>query len=79
MAWSVEGTYIEACNCEVACPCIFFSRPEINQQLIFRWQLNWKIARLLALENTRCINTSAAVSVGLIRRDVGPDTRTIPG
>jgi hypothetical protein len=27
MAWSVEGTYVEACNCEVACPCIFFSPP----------------------------------------------------
>lgn len=27
MAWSAEGTYIEACNCEAACPCIFFSPP----------------------------------------------------
>jgi hypothetical protein len=27
MAWSVQGTYIEACNCEAACPCIFFSPP----------------------------------------------------
>jgi hypothetical protein len=27
MAWSIEGTYIEACNCEAACPCIFFSPP----------------------------------------------------
>jgi len=27
MAWSVEGTYIEACNCEAACPCIFLSPP----------------------------------------------------
>jgi hypothetical protein len=27
MAWNVEGTYIEACNCEAACPCIFFSPP----------------------------------------------------
>ena len=65
MAWSVEGTYIEACNCEVACPCIFFSRPEINQQLIFRWQLNWKIARLLALENAGDINASTAIDIGL--------------
>jgi hypothetical protein len=27
MAWSVEGTYMEACNCEAACPCIFLSPP----------------------------------------------------
>ena len=27
MAWSVQGTYIEACTCEVACPCIFLSPP----------------------------------------------------
>ncbi len=27
MAWSVQGTYIEACNCEAACPCVFFSPP----------------------------------------------------
>jgi hypothetical protein len=27
MTWSVEGTYIEACNCEAACPCIFLSPP----------------------------------------------------
>ena len=27
MAWNVQGTYVEACNCNVACPCIFFSPP----------------------------------------------------
>jgi len=25
--WNVKGTYIEACNCEAVCPCIFFSPP----------------------------------------------------
>jgi len=25
--WKVEGTYVEACNCEAVCPCIFFSPP----------------------------------------------------
>lgn len=27
MSWSVEGTYMETCNCQVACPCIFLSDP----------------------------------------------------
>jgi hypothetical protein len=26
-AWSLAGQYIEACNCDVACPCIFGSDP----------------------------------------------------
>jgi hypothetical protein len=25
--WNVQGTYVEACNCEAVCPCIFFSPP----------------------------------------------------
>ncbi len=25
--WSVKGTYFEACNCDVACPCVFTSAP----------------------------------------------------
>ena len=25
--WSISGTYFEACNCEIACPCIFLSAP----------------------------------------------------
>ena len=25
--WSVNGTYVEACDCEAVCPCIFFSPP----------------------------------------------------
>ena len=27
MTWSLEGTYFESCNCEVACPCLFLSPP----------------------------------------------------
>lgn len=27
MAWSLEGTYFESCNCETACPCVFLSPP----------------------------------------------------
>lgn len=25
--WSLAGTYFEACNCDVACPCVFLSPP----------------------------------------------------
>ncbi len=25
--WSIAGTYFEACNCDVACPCVFLSAP----------------------------------------------------
>ena len=25
--WNLDGTYIEACNCEAVCPCIFTSPP----------------------------------------------------
>lgn len=25
--WNIRGTYVEACNCEAVCPCIFFSPP----------------------------------------------------
>ncbi|MFP6650784.1 MAG: DUF1326 domain-containing protein, partial [Dehalococcoidia bacterium] len=25
--WSISGTYFEACNCEIACPCVFLSAP----------------------------------------------------
>jgi len=26
-AWSLKGDYFEACNCDVACPCVFLSDP----------------------------------------------------
>lgn len=26
-SWAISGEYFEACNCSVACPCIFFSDP----------------------------------------------------
>ncbi len=25
--WNLEGTYFEACNCDVVCPCLFLSDP----------------------------------------------------
>ncbi len=41
MAWNVEGTYIEACNCEVACPCIFFSPPTEGEcKVVVGWHID---------------------------------------
>lgn len=27
MSWELKGVYFESCNCDVACPCVFLSRP----------------------------------------------------
>ena len=41
MAWSVQGTYIEACNCKVACPCIFFSPPSEGEcKAVVGWHID---------------------------------------
>lgn len=41
MAWRVEGTYIEACNCEAACPCIFFSPPTEGEcTVVIGWHID---------------------------------------
>lgn len=38
--WSVKGTYMEACNCEAVCPCIFFSPPtEGDCTVLIGWQI----------------------------------------
>src|SRR5262249_39571697 len=41
--------------------------PEVDREFEFCRQLNWKIARLLALENAGDINASTAVSIRLAR------------
>lgn len=38
--WSLAGTYFEACNCEVACPCYFLSPPTGEECTVF---LAWHI------------------------------------
>jgi len=40
-SWNVNGTYFEACNCAVACPCIFFSAPtEGSCTIIAAWHVD---------------------------------------
>ncbi len=38
--WNIKGTYVEACNCETVCPCIFFSPPTDNSCTVM---LGWHI------------------------------------
>ena len=40
MTWSLKGTYFEACNCDMACPCIFLSDPTTGECTAF---LGWHI------------------------------------
>ena len=41
MSWRVKGTYLEACNCEAACPCVFFSPPtEGNCTALVGWHVD---------------------------------------
>jgi len=40
MGWRVDGTYIEACNCEAACPCVFLSPPtEESCTVVLGWYI----------------------------------------
>ncbi|HEY7569837.1 MAG TPA: DUF1326 domain-containing protein [Nitrososphaeraceae archaeon] len=40
IAWMLEGDYFEGCNCDVVCPCIFFSNPtEGNCHVTCAWHI----------------------------------------
>ncbi len=38
--WNLTGTYFEACNCDVACPCVFLSPPTTGECTLF---VGWHI------------------------------------
>ena len=39
--WSVQGTYFEACNCDIPCPCIFLRNPSKGYcQALVNWQID---------------------------------------
>jgi hypothetical protein len=39
--WKVNGTYFEACNCAVACPCVFLSAPtEGTCTVLLAWHID---------------------------------------
>jgi hypothetical protein len=38
--WKLTGTYFEACNCEVACPCVFLSAPSHDDcTVLLAWHI----------------------------------------
>jgi hypothetical protein len=38
--WHLEGDYFEACNCETACPCVWFNSPsEGDCKLLVAWHV----------------------------------------
>lgn len=41
MTWSLKGTYFESCNCDVACPCFFLSKPTTGECTVL---VGWNIA-----------------------------------
>ena len=41
MAWQLKGTYFETCNCDVACPCVFLSRPTEGEcRVLIAWHVD---------------------------------------
>jgi hypothetical protein len=39
--WNLTGTYLEACNCDVACPCVFLSPPTTGEcKVLVGWHIN---------------------------------------
>ena len=41
MAWELKGTYFETCNCDVACPCVFLSRPTKGEcRVLVAWHID---------------------------------------
>ncbi len=39
--WKVSGTYFEACNCDVACPCVFTSAPTEGEcKALIAWHVD---------------------------------------
>ena len=41
MGFTIEGDYVEACNCEVSCPCVFLApATEDTCHLFIAWRIN---------------------------------------
>jgi len=39
--WNVSGSYFEACNCDVACPCVFLSAPTEGEcDVLLAWHVD---------------------------------------
>ncbi len=41
MKWNISGDYFEACNCDVACPCVFLSAPTTGDcGVLLAWHID---------------------------------------
>jgi len=39
--WKLSGSYFEACNCDVACPCVFMSAPTTGEcTVLLAWHID---------------------------------------
>ena len=39
--WKLKGTYFEACNCEVACPCVMLGPPSTGEcTVLVAWHID---------------------------------------
>jgi len=57
--WSLKGTFVEACNCDVACPCIFGSSPTTGEcEVVVGWHFDKGNYADLALDG---LNVALAV------------------
>ena len=57
--WTLAGTYFEACNCDVACPCVFLSAPTTGEcTVLVGWHVNKGSSGNLALDG---LNVALAV------------------
>jgi len=40
VAWTLSGSYFEACNCDVTCPCVFLSPPTTGEcTVLLAWHV----------------------------------------
>lgn len=57
--WSLTGTYFEACNCDVACPCVFLSPPTTGDcTVLVGWHIDKGVHGNVALDG---LNVALAV------------------
>jgi hypothetical protein len=57
--WKIDGTYFEACNCDVACPCVFLSPPtEGDCTALLCWHIDQGNFEEVSLDG---LNTALAV------------------
>lgn len=58
-SWNLAGTYLETCNCQVACPCVFLSPPSMGHcTVLVGWHVDHGQFNDVPLDN---LNVALAV------------------